>query len=107
MRDDIIGLHRTFEESSVLYGAQFSSLHHHHSELTDTLDRRFISFETCFDDLETRHRHDMQALSLYLDHHDERFTQFVESHARDQEKRRRDHREMMAYLRSLFPPPTP
>ena len=38
MRDDITGLHMMFEESSNLYGAQFSSLYHHHFELTTTLD---------------------------------------------------------------------
>ena len=83
-----------------LYGTQIGSLHHHHSEMMTTFDRRFISIETHSDDLETCLQHDAQALSLHLDHHDERFTQFVESHACD-------HYEMMTYLRSLFPPPAP
>ena len=59
------------------------------------------------DDLETFLQHDMWALSLRLDRHDERFTQFTKSHARDKEERRRDHYEIMAYLRSLFSPLVP
>ena len=99
MRDDVTGLCGTVEESSDFHGTKISSLHHHHFELTTTFDRRFISIETRFDDHETHLRHDMHALSLRLDCHDERFTQFMESHTRD-------HREMMTYLYS-FPPPTP
>ena len=83
-----------------LYGKQIDSLHHHHSEMMTTFDRRFISIETHSDDIETRLQHDAQALSLHLDRHDERFTQFVESHAHD-------HCEMMTCLRSSFPPPAP
>ena len=92
MRDDITRLCGTFEESFVLYGVQFISLHHHYSKLTG-----FISFETYSNDLKTCIRHDMLALSLLLDHHDERFTQFVESYARDQKEHHRGQEEHHRY----------
>ena len=70
MRDDITGLRGTVEESLDFIGVQFGSIHHHHSELTTTFNRHFMSVETHSDDLKTHLRHDMQTLSLRLDHHD-------------------------------------
>ena len=70
IRDDLTGLHSTIEESLNIHGTQINSLHHHHSNMMTTFDRRFISIKTHSDDLKTRLRYDIQALSLRLDCHD-------------------------------------
>ena len=63
MRDDITSLRGLLDESSDMHSTHISSLHHHHAEIMNIHDRRFMSLETHLDDFETR-----------LDRQDERFT---------------------------------
>ena len=68
-----------------MHSTQMSSLHHHHAEMMAIHDRQFMSLETCLDDFETR-----------LVRQDALFTHILES-----------QHEMMDYLHSFLPLPTP
>ena len=85
MRDDITSLHGSVDESSDMHNTQMSSLHHHHTEMMAIHDRRFMSLKTRLDDFET-----------WYVRQDACFTQILDS-----------QQDMMDYLRSIFPPPTP
>ena len=85
MRDDITSLHGLVDESLDMHSTQMSSLYHHHAEMMDIHDHRFMSLKTYLDDFETQ-----------LDCQDECFTQILES-----------QHEMMDYLHLVFPPSTP
>ena len=81
MRDDITSLRGLVYESSNMHSTQISSLHHHHAEMMNMHDRRFMSLDTRLDDFKTR-----------LDCQDERFTRILESQC-----------EMMDYINFAFP----
>ena len=85
IRDDITSFHASARERFDMHTTQLSAIHHHHAEMMAIHDRKFISIETRLDDFETR-----------LDRQDACFIQILDS-----------QREMMDYLRSVFPPPAP
>ena len=68
-----------------MHTTQLSAIHHHHAEMMAIHDRQFMSLETSLDDFET-----------WLYRQDALFTRILDS-----------QREMMDYLRSVFPPPAP
>ena len=52
--DDITIFRALAEERYDTHTTQMSSLHHHHAEMMDIHDRRFMSLKTRLDDFETR-----------------------------------------------------
>ena len=73
--------------------AQINSLGTRMEELAVVNDTRFHSMEDCIDQYQTSFTSQFEHLDQRLGHIEERMDQ--------------QHEEMMAYLRSVFPPPPP